>query len=84
MMMFYISRFSFYSLFASTTLSKVGGTSVNPTTLSFIENSLANLSISDSIYSVTIYSLFQLSLLKKMIGPATKRHAKTTLAIIKA
>ena len=82
-MMFYISRFSFYSLFASTTLSKVGGTSVNPTTLSFIENSLANLSISDSIYSVTIYSLFQLSH-KKRIGPATKRHAKTTLAIIKA
>ena len=61
-----------YSLSASSTLD---GTCVNPTTLSFIENSLTNISdqlkgssnkVSESITSVT--SLLQLTILKEMIG----------------
>ena len=75
--MFYIPLvlcFSFYSSIASTTLSKVGGTCVNPTILSFIENSLANLSMSDSLNSVT--SLFQLSLLKEMVGSCKEKSCK--------
>ena len=51
--------FHLYSSSASTTLGKVGGTCVNPTTLSFIENSLTNLSTT---------SLSQLSLLEEMAG----------------
>ena len=77
MNMFYIPLvlcFSFYSSIASTTLGKVGGTCVNPTTLSFIENSLANLSMSDSLNSVT--SLFQLSLLKEMVGSCKEKSCK--------
>ena len=55
--------------------SASNGTCVNPTTLSFIENSLTNISdqlkgssngMSDSLTSVT--SLLQLSMLKEMIG----------------
>ena len=66
--------FSLYSSSASTTQGKSDGTCVNPTTLSFIEKSLTNISdqlkessngVSDDINSVT--SLFQLSLLKEMV-----------------
>ena len=59
--------FSLYSSSASTTLGKVGGTCVNPTTLSFIENSLTNLSIT---------SLSQLSLLKEMTGSSKEKSCK--------
>ena len=67
----------------STTLGKSDGTCVNPTTLSFIENSLTNISdqlkgssngVSDSINSVT--SLFQLSLLKEMVGSCKEKSGK--------
>ena len=75
---------SLYSSSASTTLGKSDGTCVNPTTLSFIENSLTNLSMSDSINSVT--SLFQLSLLKEMVGSCKEKSCKDNekgLALLK-
>ena len=64
-----------YSSSTSTSSTLNSGTCVNPTTLSFIENSLANISdqlkgssngVSDSLTSVT--SLLQLSMLNEMIG----------------
>ena len=67
--------FIIYSSSASTGTTLNSGTCVNPTTLSFIENSLSNISdqlkgssngVSDSLTSVT--SLLQLSMLKEMIG----------------
>ena len=75
--------FSLYSSSASTTLGKSDGTCVNPTTLSFIENSLTNISdqlkgssngVSDGINSVT--SLFQLSLLKEMVESCKEKSHK--------
>ena len=63
-----------YSLSASSTLD---GTCVNPTTLSFIENSLTNISdqlkdgASDNLQSVT--NIFQLSLLKEMVGSCKEK-----------
>ena len=62
--------FQLYSSSASTTLGKVGayGTCVNPTTLSFIENSLTNLSTT---------SLSQLSLLEEM-AVSCKKLCKDT------
>uniref|UniRef100_A0A1X7SUX3 Uncharacterized protein n=1 Tax=Amphimedon queenslandica TaxID=400682 RepID=A0A1X7SUX3_AMPQE len=65
---------SSYSLSASSTLD---GTCVNPTTLSFIENSLTNISdqlkdgASDNLHSVA--SIFQLSLLKEMVGSCKEK-----------
>ena len=67
--------FIIYSSSASTGTTLNSRTCVNPTTLSFIENSLTNISdqlkgssngVSDSLTSVT--SLLQLSMLKEMIG----------------
>ena len=75
---------SLYSSSASTTLGKSDGTCVNPTTLSFIENSLTNLSMSDSINSVT--SLFQLLLLKEMVESCKEKSCKDNkkgLALLK-
>ena len=69
-----VVRFTIYSSSAST------GTCVNPTTLSFIENSLTNISdqlkgssngMSVSLTSVT--SLFQLSMLKEMIESCKRK-----------
>ena len=63
-----------YSLSASSTLD---GTCVNPTTLSFIENSLTNISdqlkdgVTDNLQSVT--NIFQLSLLKEMVGSCKEK-----------
>ena len=80
-----------YSLSASSTLD---GTCVNPTTLSFIENSLTNISdqlkgssngVSESITSVT--SLLQLTMLKEMIGSykesSTSNSNEEGLALLK-
>ncbi|XP_019852985.1 PREDICTED: uncharacterized protein LOC109582605 [Amphimedon queenslandica] len=80
-----------YSLSASSTLD---GTCVNPTTLSFIENSLTNISdqlkgssngVSESLSSVT--SLFQLSFLKELIGSYKEKSSNSSneegLAILK-
>ena len=80
-----------YSLSASSTLD---GTCVNPTTLSFIENSLTNISdqlkgssngVSESITSVT--SLLQLTMLKEMIGSykesSTNSSNEEGLALLK-
>ena len=55
-----------YSLSASSTLD---GTCVNPTTLSFIENSLTNISdqLKDGV-TENLNSIFQLSQLKEVIG----------------
>ena len=67
-----------YSLCASSTLD---GTCVNPTTLSFIENSLTNISdqlkdgVSESLNSVT--SIFQLSLLKEMVGSCKEKSCNS-------
>uniref|UniRef100_A0A1X7UPJ1 Fibrinogen C-terminal domain-containing protein n=1 Tax=Amphimedon queenslandica TaxID=400682 RepID=A0A1X7UPJ1_AMPQE len=82
---------SSYSLSASSTLD---GTCVNPTTLSFIENSLTNISdqlkgssngVSESITSVT--SLLQLTMLKEMIGSykesSTNNSNEEGLALLK-
>ena len=57
---------TFYSLSASSTLD---GTCVNPTTLSFIENSLTNISdqLKDGV-TENLNSIFQLSQLKEVIG----------------
>ena len=63
-----------YSLSASSTLD---GTCVNPTTLSFIENSLTNISdqlkdgVTDNLHGLT--SIFQLSLLKEMVGSCKEK-----------
>ena len=71
-----------YSLSASSTLD---GTCVNPTTLSFIENSLTNISdqlkgssngVSESLSSVT--SLFQLSFLKELIGSYKEKSSNSS------
>ena len=73
-----------FSLYSSSASGKSDGTCVNPTTLSFIENSLTNLSMSDSINSVT--SLFQLSLLKEMVGSCKEKSCKNNvkgLALLK-
>ena len=80
-----------YSLSASSTLD---GTCVNPTTLSFIEDSLTNISdelkgssngVSESLSSVT--SLFQLSFLKELIGSYKEKSSNSSneegLAILK-
>ena len=80
-----------YTLSASSTLD---GTCVNPTTLSFIENSLTNISdqlkgssngVSESLSSVT--SLFQLSFLKELIGSYKEKSSNSSneegLAILK-
>ena len=76
-----------YSLSASSTLD---GTCVNPTTLSFIENSLTNISdqlkdgVTDNLHSVT--SIFQLSLLKEMVGSCKEKSCKSNeegLALLK-
>ena len=80
-----------YTLSASSTLD---GTCVNPTTLSFIENSLTNISdqlkgssngVSESITSVT--SLLQLTMLKEMIGSykesSTSNSNEEGLALLK-
>ena len=80
-----------YTLSASSTLD---GTCVNPTTLSFIENSLTNISdqlkgssngVSESITSVT--SLLQLTMLKEMIGSykesSTNNSNEGGLALLK-
>ena len=80
-----------YLLSASSTLD---GTCVNPTTLSFIENSLTNISdqlkgssngVSESITSVT--SLLQLTMLKEMIGSykesSTSNSNEEGLALLK-
>ena len=85
--MYYILLAICFSLYlssaASTTLGKSDGTCVNPTTLSFIEKSLTNISdqlkgssngVSDDINSVT--SLFQLSLLKEMVGSCKEKSCK--------
>ena len=70
------------SLSASSTLD---GTCVNPTTLSFIENSLTNISdqlkgssngVSESLSSVT--SLFQLSFLKELIGSYKEKSSNSS------
>ena len=66
-----------FSLYSSSASGKSDGTCVNPTTLSFIENSLTNLSMSDSINSVT--SLFQLSLLKEMVGSCKEESCKNNV-----
>ena len=72
--------FIIYSSSASTGTTLTSGTCVNPTTLSFIENSLTNISdqlkgssngVSDSLTSVT--SLFQLSMLKEMIESCKRK-----------
>ena len=63
-----------YTLSGSSTLD---GTCVNPTTLSFIENSLTNISdqlkdgVTEKLHSVT--SIFQLSLLKEMVGSCKEK-----------
>ena len=80
-----------YTLSPSSTLD---GTCVNPTTLSFIENSLTNISdqlkgssngVSESITSVT--SLLQLTMLKEMIGSykesSTNSSNEEGLALLK-
>ena len=76
-----------YTLSASSTLD---GTCVNPTTLSFIENSLTNISdqlkdgVTDNLHSVT--SIFQLSLLKEMVGSCKEKSCKSNeegLALLK-
>ena len=76
-----------YSLSASSTLD---GTCVNPTTLSFIENSLTNISdqlkdgVTENLHSVT--SIFQLSLLKEMVGSCKEKSCKSNeegLALLK-
>ena len=66
--------FQLYSSSASTTLGKVGayGTCVNPTTLSFIENLLTNLSTT---------SLSQLSLLEEMAVSCKKLCKDTNSSI---
>ena len=72
--------FIIYSSSTSTGTTLTSGTCVNPTTLSFIENSLTNISdqlkgssngVSDSLTSVT--SLFQLSMLKEMIESCKRK-----------
>ena len=72
--------FIIYSSSTSTGTTLNSGTCVNPTTLSFIENSLTNISdqlkgssngVSDSLISVT--SLFQLSMLKEMIKSCKRK-----------
>ena len=68
--------FIIYSPTTSTGTTLNSGTCVNPTTLSFIENSLANLNMSDSINTVT--NLFQLSLLKEMVGSCKEKSYKDT------
>ena len=67
-----------YSLSASTILDV---TCVNPTTLSFIEKSLTNISdqlkdgVTESLQSVT--SIFQLSLLKEMVGTCKEKSCNS-------
>ena len=67
-----------YSLSASSTLD---GTCVNPTTLSFIENSLTNISdqlkdgVTENLHGLT--SIFQLSLLKEMVGSCKEKSCNT-------
>ena len=68
--------FIIYSPTTSTGTTLNSSTCVNPTTLSFIENSLANLNTSDSINTVT--NLFQLSLLKEMVGSCKEKSYKDT------
>ena len=86
--------FIIYSSSTSTGTTLNSGTCVNPTTLSFIENSLTNISdqlkgssdgVSDSLTSVT--SLLQLSMLKEMIGSykekAPNNNNEEGLALLK-
>ena len=76
-----------YTLSASSTLD---GTCVNPTTLSFIENSLTNISdqlkdgVTENLQGLT--SIFQLSLLKEMVGSCKEKSRKSNeegLALLK-